>query len=135
MSNHPYTREVLSTNKITIGEGESAFKFPVDINDVSDMLLDNGKFYEAMYEVKKDAQGNQLSATPKVEHQLLVAAVAKYGKGLFDEMAKHYKALGGKATIEPIENATMPNKNNLSKSVIADDSAAAQMARSGRLVG
>jgi hypothetical protein len=63
----------------------------------------------------------------------LVAAVAKHGKGLLIELAKHYKAIGGKKAVEPIENASVPNGAKPAMSEAAPSSPAAAMAKFGKL--
>jgi len=128
----PQYRQVLSNNKITFGEGEDAFSFPVNAQELPEIIYDPSKFVESIFTVTQGQDGKlNLKADP--EHQLMVAAVAKYGKGLFVELAKHYKALGGKKAIEPIENASIPSGAQPARSEAAPTSAAAAMAKSGRL--
>ncbi len=135
MGSDPYIREVLSSNKLKIGDGDSAFSFPIDVAEVSDILINGSAFYEAMNDVKRDSTGAITEVTPKAKHQFLVAAVTKYGEKFIEEYGKHQRALGGKQTIEPIENASAPDKSNISKSVVTGTSAAAMMAKEGRVVG
>lgn len=99
----PFYRKVLTDNKLTFGEGAEAFNFPVAANELPDILYNGEKFVQNLFKVVEGADGKiELQADP--EHQMLVAATAKYGKQLFVELAKHYKALGSKKAIDPIEN-------------------------------
>lgn len=70
--------------------------------------------------------------TPKTEHQLAVAAFAQDSKKFLSEYAKHLKAIGAKEVIDPIDNASEPNKSKASKSEALPNSAAANLAKSGR---
>jgi hypothetical protein len=128
----PLFRQVLANNKLTIGEGDEAFSFPVNANELPEIIYDPAKFVESIFKVSQDASGRiNLQADP--EHQLLVAAVAKHGKGLLIELAKHYKAIGGKKAVEPIENASVPNGAKPAMSEAAPSSPAAAMAKFGKL--
>lgn len=131
MSNDAFTQSVLRDKKITLGEGESKFTYPVDTDALTDILLDADKYQEAIYE-KPDANGQRKPIPTK---HWLIAAVAKYGQDFLDEYAKHYQSIGAKKTIEPIENAQQKGNSIASKSEQAPQSAAAAMAKGGRLVG
>jgi len=129
----PYYRKVLSDNKLQFGEGGEAFNFPVDANELPDILYNGEKFVESMFQIDKDKNGELvLKADP--EHQMLVAATAKYGKQLFVELAKHYKAIGSKKAIDPIENpsqvTTVQTQVPLEKQPQSD---AALLAKFGRV--
>jgi hypothetical protein len=128
----PYYRKVLTDNKITFGEGGEAFNFPVDANELPDILYNGEKFVQSLFKVGQDANGDfTLQADP--EHQMLVAATAKYGKQLFVELAKHYKALGSKKAIDPIEN---PSTIQTTQSNVPPEpqlSEIAQMAKYGKV--
>jgi hypothetical protein len=125
-----YTKNIVTNGKITFGEGDEAFNFPVQANDLVGILTDTDKWASTMFKVEQNAEGKQ-TFVPDVEHQMLVAAVAKYGKGLFTEFAKHYKAIGGKAAIDPIENAKLPDSSTPSAATAAPTSIAAAMATQG----
>lgn len=95
-------RNVLSNNSITIGEGEEAFKFPVNGTELTDVIYDGEKFASSLFSLQEINGKNEL--IPDVEKQLLVAAVAKHGKSFIVELAKHFKAIGSQKAIVPIEN-------------------------------
>lgn len=125
---HPYTKSVLSNKVISIGEGEDKFNFPIqDPNALSKVLYDNQEWVSLMY----SQQGDKL--VPNVEKQFLVAAFAKDPEGFIRELGKHYKALGGKAALDPIENLSQPNGNNPSKTAAPPQTVAEAMAKQGIL--
>jgi hypothetical protein len=128
----PFYRQVLSNNKLTIGEGDEAFSFPVNATELPNIIYDPIQFVENMFEVTQGADGKvNLKADP--EKQLLVAAVAKYGKQFLVEYAKHYKAIGSKKAIDPIENPSHPTRSTPTQSEPPPKSVAEAMAKSGRL--
>lgn len=125
-------RQVLSTNKLTIGEGDEAFQFPVDAKELPDIIYDSEKFLNSMFTVEQGKDGKvSLKADP--EKQMLVAAVAKHGKQLFVELAKHYKAIGGKKAIEPIENPSTPQGVKATNTDAQNLTPAAMLAKMGRM--
>ncbi len=128
----PYYRKVLSDNKITFGEGGEAFNFPVNAGELPDILYNGEKFVQSMFKVGATKDGAiTLEADP--EHQMLVAATAKYGKQLFVELAKHYKALGSKKAIDPIENPSQVVKTQSNVPPEPQLSEIAQMAKHGKV--
>jgi hypothetical protein len=130
-NNSPYTKEVLSKNAITIGEGNDKFSFPIDSKAVTDLVLNGDTTGELMFDkVNKDGQEVFL---PKTQHQLLVATVNKYGEKFITELAKHYKSLGSKAAIEPIDNARPTGVKQTSTAGEEPKSVAGAMAKYGRL--
>jgi hypothetical protein len=135
MSSSDLTRQLLTEKKLTFGDGDSKFSFPVDPQALTDILLDYGQFKEATYDKVKDQSGKDVYV-PNARKQWLFAAVAKYGDTFLDEYAKHYMALGASKTIAPIENAVPPANNNIVKSIApTGQTAAAMMAKQGRVVG
>ncbi len=134
ISNNAQTKDIFANKKITLGEGDSKFTFPVEPQEVLDTLLDMREFQKTMFDITQDEKGYDV-LTPKIDHQLLVATVAKYGKAFLDEYAKHYEAVGGNKTVAPLVNASKPDKVNATKSETKGQSPAALMARQGQLVG
>lgn len=129
---NPYTKEVLSKNAITIGEGDDKFSFPVDAKEVADIALYGDKTGELMFEKTKDSNGQEIY-TPKSQHQLLVATVNKYGEKFITELAKHYKSLGSKAAIAPIDNARPVENRNASSASPEPTTLAGAMAKYGKI--
>jgi hypothetical protein len=134
VTENPVTKNIVAQKSISIGEGDDKFNFPVDPDGLTKVLFDESKWQETQFDIVRNPDGSVKSYTPKTEHQLLVAAVAVHGKKIFDDYAKHLKALGSKAVIDPIENAKPPEQNNATPAQVAPQSAAEAMARQGRLV-
>jgi len=127
---NPYTKEVLNNNAITIGEGADKFTFKIDAKSVTDLVLHGDTTGELMFE-KVNKNGEE-SFVPKTQHQLLVATVNKYGEKFITELAKHYKSLGGKAAIEPIDNAKPKENRTPSASEEKPKTVAEAMAKFGK---
>lgn len=133
MQEHAYTKDLYTKNKITIGEGEEAFNFPVNPSELTEILFDSTKWAESLFIANEQPDGSK-KYLPDVEKQFLVAGILKYGKSFLDEYAKHSRALGAKGFIEPLENATPPNGATPAKAEPAATNPAAAMAKSGRIV-
>lgn len=116
-------REIAAAKAYTVGEGEEKFSFPVDPQDLQEVLFTD-KWQENMFDK---------SGKPNVEHQLLLATVNKYGANFIKELAKHFKSVGGQKAIEPIENASKPDSGTPAKSDAPPQSPAEAMARFGAL--
>ena len=130
-NNDPYTKEVLSKNAITIGDGADKFVFPIDSKAITGLVLDGDTTGELMFD-KTTRDGKEVYL-PKAQHQLLVATVNKYGEKFITELAKHYKSLGSKAAIEPIDNARPTGIKQTSTAGEEPKSVAGAMAKYGRL--
>lgn len=131
-SDNPYTREVLSKNSITIGEGADKFVFPIDGKEISDLVINGDQTGDLMFDRVKGADGQE-QLVPKAEHQLLVATVNKYGTKFITELAKHYKSLGSRAAIEPIDNARPSGTRVPSGTESEPNTVAGAMAKYGRV--
>lgn len=129
---NPYTKEVFAKNAITIGEGNDKFNFPIDSKAISDLVINGDTTGELMFDRKVGENGEE-SYIPKAQHQLLVATVNKYGEKFITELAKHYKSLGSKAAIEPIDNARPTESRNFSNASEEPKSVAGAMAKYGKL--
>jgi hypothetical protein len=127
-----YTKNIISSNIFSIGEGNDKFNFPIDSKSIVDLVINGDTSGELMFDKQVDSGGKE-NYIPKAEHQILVATVNKYGMSFINELVKHAKSLGGKAAIEPIDNARPNNFDNSSKSDGKPMSAAEAMARGGRL--
>tara|TARA_R110000868_G_scaffold178528_2_gene418229 strand:+ start:9933 stop:11171 length:1239 start_codon:yes stop_codon:yes gene_type:complete len=131
-NDNPYTKEVIAKNSITIGEGADKFSFPIDSKAVTDLVINGDANGELMFDKKTNANGEEVYI-PKAQHQLLVATVNKYGDKFITELAKHYKSLGGKAAIEPIDNARPVETRNTSNASPEPTSIVGAMAKYGKL--
>lgn len=125
LKENPFTKDIIANNKITFGEGEEKFSYPVNADALIDILSDGTKWAETMYEKQGD------NYVLKAEHQMLVAAFAQDSKKFLSEYGKHLKSLGAKQVIEPIDNASEPSKDKPAKSDPLPTSAAQAMAKSG----
>jgi hypothetical protein len=132
ISNNPYTKEIFNNKYISVGEGDSKFNFPVDPNILTDILYDSNKWAESMFEIKKGQNGKDV-LVPNIEHQLLVATVAKYGKQFLNKYAEHQKALGSKNAIESIENVKKSDIPSPANSDTPVKSIAEAMAKYGKV--
>lgn len=133
MQEHSYTKGLFTNNKITIGEGEEAFNYPINPTEISEILFDSNKWAENFFIANQLPDGST-KYLPDVEKQYLVAAIIKHGKSFLDEYAKHSRALGAKAAIEPLENAAPPSGGQPAKAEAAVNNPAAAMAKGGRIV-
>ena len=131
-NDNPYTKEVFAKNAISIGEGNDKFTFPIDSKAISDLVINGDTNGELMFDKKVGANGEE-SFVPKAQHQLLVATVNKYGEKFITELAKHYKSLGSKAAIEPIDNAKPLETRNVSNASEEPKSVAGAMAKYGKM--
>ena len=130
VNNSSFTRNMYSTGQISVGEGESKFNFSVNPNEVTDLLYDSDKWSDTLFEKYKDDKGRDV-VIPNVEHQMLVATVAKYGKSFINALAKHYISIGAKQVIDPIDNPSQIGGSTPSKSSPEPTSIAAIMAKRG----
>lgn len=127
-----YTRNILANKAITIGDGDEKFNFPIDPESVLDLVLNGDTTGELTFNIEKGANGRE-SIIPKTEHQMLVATVNKYGMNFINELAKHYKSIGAKTVIEPINNSKPPEGGTASpNSELPPATPAEAMARQGR---
>lgn len=130
---HSYTKGLYTNNKITIGEGEDAFNFPINPSELTEILFDSNKWAESLFIPNEMPDGSK-KFLPDTEKQFLVAAILKYGKSFLDEYAKHSRALGAKGFIEPLENAKPPAGGQPAKAEAESTNPAAAMAKGGRIV-
>lgn len=130
---HSYTKGLFTNNKITIGEGEDAFNFPINPSEITEILFDSNKWAENFFIANEMPDGSK-KYLPDVEKQYLVGAILKYGKSFLNEYAKHSRALGAKGFIEPLENAAPPTGGQPAKAEAATTNPAAAMAKGGRIV-
>lgn len=128
-SEDSYTKSILSNNTLNIGEGEDAFSFPIDAKEVVELVLNGDKDGSLMFDIQKTQNG--IEYKPKAQHQILVATVQKYGINFLNEYAKHYKSLGGKSAIDPIENAKLNQVDTRHDTEPMPTSVAGLMAKKG----
>lgn len=126
-------RNVLTNNSLTIGEGDEAFKFPVNGQELLQIIYEGEEFAKNLFKINES--GGKVELIPDVQKQLLTAAVAKHGMQLFVEYAKHYKSVGSQKAISPIENPSpVGNQAAGSQQEEMPQTPAGMLARYGRLV-
>lgn len=127
------TQDMMQSKRLSIGEGDEKFNYPLtDPNSVVNNLFDSNAWSNKLFEVQKDANGNE-QFIPNIEKQLLISAILEDHKGFLREIAKHYKSLGGKATIDSLDNPSPIGGSAPSKPASDPKSPAEWMARNGRL--
>ncbi len=128
------TRDLMSTKQISVGEGTDKFNYPVAAPDrVVNLLFDNNAWAEKLF-TKEIRHDGSTSYVPNIQKQLLIATILDDTEGFFSNYAKHFKTLGSKEVITPIENASANSNNNSVSAVKASyTSVAQQMAAEGRM--
>ncbi len=95
-----YTKELLSTNLLKIGEGDKAFNLEVSKPDeLLGLLYDPAKWAQKLWND---------DGTPNVRKQLVIAAVANDDTAFFNNLIKHYEMLGAKNVADKIANVSEP---------------------------
>lgn len=117
-------KDILANKKLVIGEGEDAFTYTMDAPE--EVL--KGIWDQETY-MKRVSNGE----SPNWNLQVLFHVMATDPQ-FFKKLGDHYKTVGGKAAIAPIENASMPSTATPTSSEQAPKSPAAAMAKQGRLV-
>jgi len=134
INEHPYIKNLLTNKKISFGEGEEAFDFEVEPDHLVELMVDGGKWAENI-NIKHELPNGSVKYSPDVEKQTLLSLIASSkGKAFLNSYADHFKKIGGKLAIAPIENAKLPSNGEPSKSPAAESSPAAAAAKRGRLV-
>lgn len=132
IQNNSYTKGIFSDKKMTIGAGDDKFTFPLEKpEELLNVLFDDDKWQETQFDIERNPDGSIKSAKAKTEHQLLTAAVAKYGMAFMNQYAQHYKSLGGKSVTTDLENPSQPGQGGPPTPDSAPKTAAEAMARGG----
>ena len=93
-----FAKDIVTHKRLSIGEGDDQFHFGVEEPErLLNVLFDNNEWQKAIF--------NE-DGSPNTRKQLLLAAVAYDDEGLLKELGKHYKALGAREAIAPLENAS-----------------------------
>lgn len=122
---NPYTRELLSSSLLKIGDGDKAFNLEVSRpNDLIDLLYDPQKWSRSL--VNEDG-------TPNVRKQLILAAIANDDVTFFNNYNKHYEMLGAKNIADKIANATEPAPGSFAQGSAEANNPIAQLARFGTI--
>lgn len=130
--NHTAVKEILSSKTLALGEGEERYNFPIPFADeIVNSIQDNLATYISIGKLNKE----NISQLPPdfIENQILISAFSKSPKAFISALAEHYKTIGGKKAIEPIENAKPPVNADPAKAESNNLSPAAAMAKGGRI--
>jgi hypothetical protein len=69
------TQDMMQNKRLSIGEGDEKFNYPLtDPNNVVNNLFDSNAWSNKLFEVQKDANGNE-QFIPNIEKQLLISAI------------------------------------------------------------
>lgn len=128
----PYMKNVFATKQMTFGEGDEAFKYSVNPDALSRVILDPDAWTEGYFNTEKKPDGTVVQ-TPDVETQSLIGAILT-DKGLIKKLITHFKGIGAKAAIDPIENAKPPAAGAAAHAPVETTDPAAAAAKRGRLV-
>lgn len=133
LTNDSFIKDILANKRIMIGEGVDAFSYSVDPDKLMDILL-NGETWATKMLTKQDKPDGTSSWLPNGRKQALVSAILDDDDKFLREYGLHYKALGGKAAIAPIENAKPPASGTAAKAEAESTNPAAAAAKRGRIV-
>ena len=138
-----YVQGVLSTGVLTLGKGAEAFNFPLKVDDqgtdkniaadILDIAINGDQTGALLFDITKDATGKPIY-DPKLEHNILVATVMKYGKEVIDEAIKFGKSLGAAKLRDQITNAKEKDNTTNHTSEAQGTSIAAMLAKGGKRV-
>ncbi len=125
VQNNSYTKELLSTSLLKIGEGDKAFNLEVSKPDeLLGLLYDPAKWAQKLW--------NE-DGTPNVRKQLVLAAIANDDTAFFSNLTKHYEMLGAKSVADKIANASAPAAGTPATGNAESANPIAQLARFGTI--
>lgn len=120
-----FTKDLLTTNLLKIGDGDKAFNLEVaQPKDVLDLLYDPAKWAAKLW--------NE-DGTPNIRKQLILGAIANDDTLFFTNLAKHYEKLGAKGLAEEIQNASEPTVGTPAKGSAEPNDPITQLARFGSI--
>lgn len=123
VQNNQYTKELLTSNLLKIGDGDKAFNLEVSTpNDIINLLYDPVKWSQKLY--------NE-DGTPNVRKQLILAAIANDDNTFFSNFTKHYEMLGAKSVADRIANASEPAPGSPAKGTAESADPIVQLAKFG----
>lgn len=126
-----YTRNIISSKQLSVGDGEEKFNYPLNTDEVMRMILDPDTWAAKFFTPQN--QNGKTVYFPNNQKLWLVNAFANDPEGFLKEYAKHHQAIGAKSAIKPIENAKPADSSTIpSAPEKAPQSAAEAMARYGK---
>lgn len=121
VENNAYTKELLGSNLLKIGDGDKAFNLEVtNPAEVLDLLYDPGKWSQKLWNP---------DGTPNIRKQLILGAIANDDTTFFINMAKHYEMLGASKIAEKLQNPSEPPIGTPAKGSAEPSDPIAQFAR------
>jgi hypothetical protein len=131
--NDNYTKNLLSTKTLTVGEGEDKFNYILpDPQQALNILFDKDAWAQALTKEIVLPDGTK-DRDHDVEKQILVSAFISDPQGFLREYAKHLKAVGAGSVTEPMENAKQPHGSPAVDNS-ATETGVQAMAKRGRFV-
>lgn len=132
ISGNPRVKSLLKESIFDIGEGDEIYKHPLtnvqeDLESITNLMatfIATGQLTEKDLEKVTDEY---------LEEQLLKAEFNRNPRNFIKKIADHYKTIGGRQIIAPIENAKEPG-SAAAKGETPPTTAAGAMAKSGRIV-
>ncbi len=120
----PIVKQLLQTKKLTIGEGPEAFNYESkNPQGIIDVLVDGSK---AAAKLKNE------DGTPNFRKHALIGAILDDDEVFLSSYADHYKSLGRKEAIMPLENPSNAQPV-VSKGETSFTNPAEAMAKTGRI--
>lgn len=132
VTNDDYTRNIISSKQMSIGDGEEKFNYPLNTDEVMKMIVDPDTWAAKFFTPQN--QNGRTVYTPNIQKLWLVNSFANDPEGFLKSYADHFKAIGAKSAIKPIENAKPADSTTIpSAPEKAPQSVAEAMARFGKV--
>lgn len=123
VSANQFTKDLVSTRLLKIGDGEKAFNLEIQKpNEILDILYDPAKWSQTLW--------NE-DGSPNIRKQLLLGAIAYDHEGFLTNLAKHYETLGASKVAEVLQNPSPPPGTPARSEADLNADPAAQLARFG----
>jgi hypothetical protein len=132
MSEDSFVKDVINTKILKFGEGDEAFNYKVNPEELTNILYDPKEWAKAYFKSVPDENGNG-EFIPDSRKQLIVAALVKDTDGFLKLYADHHQSIGANKAIAPIENASTPGAAP-ARTEAQPNNPAAAMAKGGRIV-
>lgn len=132
INDSPVIKNIVANKYLTIGKGDDAINLPVDPQKIVSILNNADEWVNSLFTSKQKADGTT-ELIPNFEKQAIVAAVMADDTGTIENLAKHYKAIGARAAVAPIENASEPGKGQPAKAEVETNDPVKAMAKRGRV--
>ena len=133
INDSPVIKNIVANKYLTVGKGEDAYNIPVDPQRVVSILNNADEWVNSLFTTVQKPDGTT-ELIPNFEKQALVSAVMADDIGTIEGLAKHYKALGARSAVAPIENASIPGTSQPAKAEVSSNDPAKEMAKRGRVV-